>query len=200
MGIYKLCPPPNFGMGETLYESWEDGFTPEECDRIIQYGESLGPRSSTVGSNDDNTTVVESIRKSKNAWITICEESEWIYEKLGRILRCMNGMYWRYDIHGFHEDLQYTVYHDDNSCYNWHVDNMMMSDMPPRKLSMSVQLSDPSNYEGGELQFNDGDIHIGDNKRGSVVVFPSYVLHRVTPVTAGTRRSLVVWANGPGFR
>jgi PKHD-type hydroxylase len=187
-------------MGETLYESWEDGFTPEECDRIVQYGESLGPRSSTVGSNDDNTTVVESIRKSKNAWITLEEDSEWIYEKLGRILRCMNGMYWRYDIHGFHEDLQYTVYHDDNSCYNWHVDNMMMSDMPPRKLSMSVQLSDPSEYEGGELQFNDGDIHIGNNKRGSVIVFPSYVLHRVTPVTGGTRRSLVVWANGPGFK
>ena len=200
MAIYRLSPSPNFGVGEVVYETWEDGFTPEECDRIIQYGESLSPQSSVVGVTDETQNVEEAIRKSKNSWIGLNSETEWIYAKLGNILRCMNGMHWRFDINGFHEDLQYTVYHDDNSFYRWHVDNMMMSDMPPRKLSMSVQLTDPEEYEGGELQVNDGEIHTVANDRGLVTVFPSYILHRVTPVTRGTRRSLVVWANGPGFR
>ena len=128
------------------------------------------------------------------------DDTEWIYDRLGQILRCMNGMHWRFDINGFHEHLQYTVYHDDKSFYRWHVDNMLLGDMPPRKLSMSVQLTDPDDYDGGELQTNDGVIHTVSNDRGLVTVFPSYVLHRVTPVTRGTRRSLVVWANGPGFR
>ena len=200
MSIYRLCPPPNFGMGEILYESCEDGFSPEECDRIIHYGESLNPEQSIVGPDEESQEIEESIRKSRNSWIALNEDTEWLYEKLGKILRCMNGMHWRFDITGFHEHLQYTVYHDDRSFYRWHVDNMLLGDMPPRKLSMSVQLSDPDDYEGGELQINDGNIHTTANDRGIVTVFPSYALHRVTPVTHGTRRSLVVWANGPGFR
>ena len=200
MAIYRLSPSPNFGVGEVVYETWEDGFTPEECDRIIQYGESLSPQSSVVGVTDETQNVEEAIRKSKNSWIGLNSETEWIYARLGNILRCMNGMHWRFDINGFHEDLQYTVYHDDNSFYRWHVDNMMMSDMPPRKLSISVQLTDPEEYDGGELKVNDGEIHTIANDRGLVTIFPSYILHRVTPVTRGTRRSLVVWANGPGFR
>ena len=111
------------------------------------------------------------------------DDTEWIYDRLGQILRCMNGMHWRFDINGFHEHLQYTVYHDDKSFYRWHVDNMLLGDMPPRKLSMSVQLTDPNDYDGGELQTNDGVIHTVSNDRGLVTVFPSYVLHRVTPVT-----------------
>ena len=84
--------------------------------------------------------------------------------------------------------------------YRWHVDNNMQSDVPPRKLSMTVQLSDPSEYTGGELQLHDGEVQTAVNSRGHVIIFPSYVLHRVQPVTSGTRRSLVVWANGPGFK
>lgn len=198
MSIYRICPSPNFGVGECLYETWEDGFTSEECDLIIKYGNSIGIDSSVVGGND-NTSVETHIRKSKNSWIELDNETEWIYHRLGNILRCMNGMYWRFNIHGFHEHLQYTVYDEEGDFYRWHLDNHMMTDVPPRKLSMVVHLSDENDYEGGELQLNDGDIHTAANKRGYVTVFPSFILHRVTPVTNGTRRSLVVWANGPGF-
>ena len=105
------------------------------------------------------------------------------------------------DIRGFHEHIQFTVYEgDDKGFYRWHVDNNMQSDVPPRKLSMTVQLSDPSEYTGGELQLHDGEVQTAVNNRGHVVIFPSYVLHRVQPVTSGIRRSLVVWANGPGFK
>ena len=165
MSIYRISPSPNFGTGEILYESWEDGFTAKECDKIIRYGESLNPHDSVVGQDEESHEVETTIRKSKNSWIELNDDTEWLYDRLGNILRCMNGMHWRFDIHGFHEHLQYTVYNDDDSFYRWHVDNMVLGEMPP-----------------------------------IVTVFPSYVVHRVTPVTRGTRRSLVVWANGPGFR
>jgi PKHD-type hydroxylase len=76
------------------------------------------------------------------------------------------------------------------------------ADMPdPRKLSLSIQLSDPAAYEGCELELSFGDgIKTAPRKRGTVVAFASYVLHRVTPITAGTRKSLVVWVSGPEFR
>ena len=198
MSIYRLCPPPSFG-GETCFETWDQGFTPEECDRIIEIGESYDLDSAVVG-NTTEPGVIDRIRVSKTSWIGLNDDTEWIYERLGKILRCMNGMYWRYDIHGFHEHLQYTVYDGTGTHYDWHVDNNMLTDLPPRKLSMSVQLSDPDDYDGGGLEISDGNIVEASYKRGDVIVFPSYRVHRVTPVTEGIRRSLVVWANGPAFR
>ena len=199
MSIYPLSPCPNF-QGETPYQTWEDGFTSNECHRIINYGESLNPRPATVGNNID-TNVVNCIRTSKTAWLECNNDTKWLYERLGNILRVTNGMFWKFDIRGFHEHIQYTVYEgDDKGFYRWHVDNNMQSDVPPRKLSMTVQLSDPSEYTGGELQLHDGEVQTAVNSRGHVIIFPSYVLHRVQPVTSGIRRSLVIWANGPGFK
>jgi PKHD-type hydroxylase len=71
----------------------------------------------------------------------------------------------------------------------------------PRKLSMVLQLSDPSEYDGGDLEFYVQSEPIkAEKKKGIVYVFPSWVLHRVTPVTRGTRRSLVMWIAGPKFK
>ena len=92
MSIYPLSPSPNF-QGETPYQIWEDGFTSDECHRIIQYGESLNPRPATVG-NDSDTNVVDSIRTSKTSWIDCNNDTKWLYERLGNILRVVNGMFW----------------------------------------------------------------------------------------------------------
>jgi PKHD-type hydroxylase len=71
----------------------------------------------------------------------------------------------------------------------------------PRKLSLILQLSDATEYEGGELQLKDSSDHTAvERKKGHLIAFPSYLLHRVTPVTKGIRRSLVVWISGPAFR
>jgi PKHD-type hydroxylase len=78
-----------------------------------------------------------------------------------------------------------------------------MADEAPaaRKLSLVLQLSDPSEYEGGELQTMSGPNHCAvDRQKGLIAAFPSYMLHRVTPVTKGTRYSLVVWICGPSFK
>jgi len=76
-----------------------------------------------------------------------------------------------------------------------------MQHTSPRKLSVVIQLSDPSEYDGGNLQFMLGNESENAKKeKGMLYAFPSWVLHRVTPVTEGTRRSLVIWLSGPKFK
>lgn len=92
------------------------------------------------------------------------------------------------------EPLQYAEYHSyDNGGYDWHMD-IGTGAANCRKLSISVQLSDPSDYDGGDLEF--WGTGVADRDQGKLIAFPSYLLHRVAPVTRGVRRSLVAWAIG----
>jgi PKHD-type hydroxylase len=88
----------------------------------------------------------------------------------------------------------------DNGHYDWHVDIYPPKDGFQRKLSISILLSDPSDFEGGELQFKDYEGEKVLTKQGSIVVFPSFIEHRVAPVTKGVRCSAVAWVSGPAFR
>ena len=99
---------------------------------------------------------------------------------------------------GFSENFQYTIYHGiEGGHYDWHVDHGPLK--LQRKFSISVQLSDASDYEGCDLEFHAGNRRSKPLRalRGAVIAFPSYVLHRVTPCTKGTRKALVAWTTGP---
>jgi PKHD-type hydroxylase len=106
------------------------------------------------------------------------------------------------DLNSF-EPFQLTEYNsNEKQFYDWHVDNT--SDFKyniTRKLSCILFLTEPQAYEGGKFQYKVGiDDQEIDQPRGRVVVFPSYTLHRVTPVTRGIRRSVVTWVSGPPFK
>jgi PKHD-type hydroxylase len=105
-----------------------------------------------------------------------------------------------FELTGLFEQLQFTVYEEAGSHYDWHLDKML-SDLPPRKLSLVLQLSDPEEYTGGDLELfvSSNPIKI-ERKRGLLTAFPSFTLHRVTPVTSGIRKSLVAWVGGPKFK
>ena len=107
---------------------------------------------------------------------------------------------WNFDIVGFGEGLQVGTYiSDNNGHYDWHID--CDSSTSFRKISMSIQLSDPNDYEGGELQlFTKKTITTLPKDKGTIIFFPSFLLHRVTPVTKGKRISLVAWITGPQFK
>jgi PKHD-type hydroxylase len=99
------------------------------------------------------------------------------------------------------EDTQIGRYRGDNKGhYGKHFDAEQPKDGIQRKLSVSILLNDPSEFEGGELQFTGVDNCKVLTKQGSIVVFPSFVEHLVTPVTKGVRYSAVTWASGPAFR
>ena len=104
---------------------------------------------------------------------------------------------------GINSEIQYTEYHaSEGGKYDWHHDVNWNGEVgADRKLSMTVQLSDPSEYEGGDFELLEVEqVPSFAKEKGTVLIFPSYLLHRVTPVTSGVRRSLVAWFTGPQWR
>lgn len=197
MVAYFLAPSPSIAIGENNYATWENGFTEEELNLINNLGMSYCIDESSIEDGMKN----DIIRKSKNSWIPLNSDSKFIFDKLGWIARQLNGQFFDFEISGFFEDLQYTIYDSNNSHYNWHLDRGGNTSFPPRKLSLVLQLSSPDEYEGGELQLHTANTPFNiEKKKGLVVAFPSFVLHRVTPVTSGIRKTLVVWLSGPKFK
>jgi PKHD-type hydroxylase len=171
----------------------EGVFTAEECARIV---ELAGPnRPGRVAADDDQAR----IRDSRVAWIRPGPETEWIFARTLEVVRQVNTANFEIDIAGFTEPLQVAEY-APGQYYDWHLD-IGNGPFSIRKLSFIAQLTDPATYEGGAVEiFAANQPRAMPRPRGSVILFPSYVLHRVAPVTTGTRRSLVGWIGGPHFR
>jgi len=189
-------------LSTLTFTAWADAFTPAEVDAIVAYGDSLMPERLQLAGTmpGENTAVADRLRITRTAWIERNADTKWLFDRMQGVAQSLNEQTYQYDLRGFSENFQYTVYHgSEGGHYDWHVDHGPLA--VPRKLSMTVQLSDPSDYQGCDLQFcAGGNIEIAPRERGTVVAFPSYVLHRVSPVISGIRKSLVVWTTGPKFR
>lgn len=179
----------------------ENVFTPAELDSIEHYGDSLNQQKATLaGEGWARDRSAAPIRITQTASMTLRPEIKWLYDRMQAIIRKVNQEVYQFDLQGFGEAFQYTVYHGaEGGHYGWHIDWGPIR--VQRKLSASVQLSDPTYYEGCDLQFHGvRDIETAPRERGAVIVFPSFIQHRVTPCTKGTRKAIVVWATGPQFR
>lgn len=187
-------------LSTLTYTAWADAFTPAELAEIERIGDSLTAEQAVVLSASPDGDVQTRIRITQTSWFPQTAETKWIYDRMQGVARALNERAYKYDLRGFSEPFQYTVYQSaEGGHYDWHVDHGPLK--VQRKLSMSVQLSDPGSYEGCDLQFVAGNkTETAPRDRGTVVAFPSYVLHRVTPITSGVRKSLVVWTTGPNFR
>lgn len=190
---YLITPRANVARFEP-FVWWEGAFHEDELN-WLQAKAAAAEDSAKVSDNKE----VYNIRRSKVSWLDNTPNTEWVFEKLGLIAAKLNAQYYQFDLTGFGEPLQLTHYdQSENGMYGWHQDfGVHIS----RKLSLVLQLSDPSDYEGGNLQvMNTGDPKNIRKQRGLVAVFPSYALHQVTPVTQGSRQSLVAWVSGSPFR
>jgi PKHD-type hydroxylase len=182
-------------------------FSPDECRWIIEnFSQNLQP-ATVVGqvSSDGNTMVQateEQIRLSNVNWIQPDDpnvNTRWIFERMTEAVNYMNDEFFRFDLTGFAEGFQFTQYTAPGGKYDLHVDKIHLG--IPRKLSVVIQLSDPSEYEGGEFHLVDSSTPcVLPKEQGTLLCFPSYSLHGVTPVTKGTRYSMVGWITGPAFR
>jgi PKHD-type hydroxylase len=202
MSTYQFLPSPTFGVSEEPFVTWRDGFTSNELDQIISYGDSLPLNKAVIGGRSQEDSYTD-IRESKTSWISLNNDSQWIYDKLSWIARQLNGQFYKFDLFGFQEDFQYTIYNaEDSGHYDWHQDSGSANfGSGPRKLSLVLQLSNPDDYAGGDLELLTASRPTKvEKQRGLIALFPSYTLHRVTAVTSGTRRSLVVWITGPAFK
>ena len=210
---------------EYYYWYFQSAIPPKICDDIIKYGldqkEQLaltGGVSEKIDKGEDKLTEEEikdlsKKRKSNIVWMN----DRWIYKEIHPYVRTANASAgWNFEW-DWSESCQFTKY-KLNQFYDWHCDSWNKpydkpkdpnSDGKIRKLSVTVSLSDETEYEGGDFEFDFRSSEDGSNQpqvckeirpKGSVVVFPSFVWHRVNPVTSGTRYSLVMWNLGWPFK
>ena len=197
------------------YYRFTEAIPPRICDDIVRIGESSAKmKGMTGGVGDDGKKPteaevrgVEKIRKSTLSWLS----DKWLYELFHPFIYHANkeagwNFHWESS-----EQCQFTRY-SPGQFYHWHCDCQedTYKDGLMRKLSVTVSLSSPTEYPGGELEFDfrNGDpdkkrrieVCSGILPKGSLVVFPSFVWHRVRPVLRGTRRSLVIWNLGRAFK
>ena len=183
----------NFKLDKVnFYAYWENAFTKEECEKIIQIAKDKGfIQGITTGKSD--------IRKSKISWLYACDDMEWAFRRVTDIILNLNERFFGFDIFGLNEGFQFTNYKAPSDKYGKHVDRAL--DLAVRKLSISIQLSNPKKYKGGELYlYKEDKGTLMDKKQGTLIMFPSYVLHEVMPVTKGERNSLVTWVTGNQFK
>jgi PKHD-type hydroxylase len=172
---------------------WNSCFSPKECKTIIDIGNKQGLiKGKTFLKNS------QKIRNSNISWLYPSKDLEWVYRRLTDVILELNNKFFKFEIYGFIEGLQFTHYKEPNGKYQKHVDRSVNTRI--RKLSLSVQLSDPNSYEGGELILNEGNEIVIPKEQGNLILFPSFVLHEVKPVTKGERFSLVAWITGPNFK
>ena len=204
---------------EYYYWYFQSVIPPKICDDIIEYGKSQQEQIALTGDYDpekvseDDIKDVSKKRKSNVVWMS----DRWIYNEIHPYINLANknaGWNFEWD---HSEACQFTKYGKEQF-YDWHCDSWDKPYNKPddpsrhgkiRKLSCTVSLSDETEYEGGDFEFDFRNTDSGSNQprlckeirpKGSVVVFPSFVWHRVKPVTSGTRYSLVIWNLGWPFK
>ena len=185
-------------------------FCKEDCEKIIALGSAKEMTNATVykskgtiinGVEDKSydDIIDNDIRKNKIAWLNEKDDMHWVYRRLTDVVQDLNRQFFNFDLYGFTEDLQFTEYSEIGDYYDFHTDNMYLGLV--RKLSVSLQLSDPNDYDGGDLVINTGGgLQKMKREQGTITVFPSYNLHKVMPIERGTRYSLVGWVSGPNFK
>ena len=176
-------------------------FTPEQCQMIIQSGRSEPRKDAQVGNNKGirGGVVDTKTRTSHISWIPFKKMHD-MYKDIEKIMKTTNGNHFGFDGMQLTEFAQYTEY-PEGGFYDWHVDNdvNMQHEPPVRKISMTCLLSPESEFEGGDLELQK-EGRIAKIKQGHAIFFASFIRHRVTPVTRGNRKSLVMWFGGTPFK
>lgn len=196
--------PPQLARFQRHYAFWRgDPVNADSIQRALELCEKLPREPATVGGGKAYNELTKT-RRSEIAWVPFPGENkevdtEWLYALLTAVSVKINQDFFGFRLYGFMERLQYTVYDAPGAHYSYHVDSQG-ADKYPRKLSFSFPLDKPTTFEGGELWVAGIEESVIPKDWGVVHYFPSYSSHRVTPVTKGTRRSIVGWISGEDFQ
>lgn len=215
----------------------ENYFSDDEIEKIIDHTKTIEFSEAKIGGPEvlcdqtshtsnkkgfsqhlkENSTVRESKRRTNIKWVEVTNDNEWLYDKIIACVHDVNNYNFGFILQsievlqfGSYDSKDLGFYGKHKDIYPYHRKEVNMSNL--RKLSVSIQLSDPNKYEGGELilypeiepslkKYHEKDNHyIMPKSKGTIIFFESDSLHEVTPVTKGIRNSLVTWINGPNFR
>lgn len=196
--------PPELHAGFVTFNpgSATPGFSAEECRRIIALALSRSSTPAEVFEGDlanPRRQRNESIRHARITPLPTGRSSQWLLDRLFVMIATANARFWNFDLAGIFSPLVVVEY-GLGGHYVWHTD-LGAGPTSNRKVSLTVQLSDPNTYRGGELELRTSARGcIMPREQGSMILFPSYTLHRVRRVTRGKRLALVGWVQGVPFR
>lgn len=205
----KLSNNPYRSSKITLpYVCVEDYFTDQELQHI-ELLSKLKPLNKATTIAQSNGAVVNDnpIRISNNSFHGYTEENSWFFKKMNSAVESVNNSVYGFDLYGY-KDYQYTEYEgSENGKYGVHMD-LIMTDAKPadlldtRKLSITLLLSEPEeDFTGGDFNvYEGGNPTKVEARKGTMILFPSFMLHEVKPVTSGLRKSIVIWVEGPKFK
>lgn len=169
-----------------------------QCEVLLGYIDQFGQAPGQVGSEDDSEGRVDpDVRQVRQTNLPRTPETAWVYEQLASAVDGCNRQFFGFDLRDFNEQLVIVDYRSGDF-YEWHLDMGRGREASTRKLSVSVLLSSPEDYDGGALAFP--TVEFDRTPRGGAVVFPSYLLHGIRPVKQGRRCALLAWIGGPRFR
>ena len=172
-------------------------FTPKLCQELIDLNKTLEKEKGKILRPDENKLDLK-IRKSTISFIPF-DKMKNVYGDINNLVQKINRNNFGFSDIQITEEAQITEYSKDDF-YNWHTDTSInMIDEPPvRKLSMTVLLNDPREFEGGNLEI--ANLVMNPMQQGHAAIFASFLQHRVAPITKGVRRSLVMWFGGEPFK
>jgi PKHD-type hydroxylase len=191
------------------YCYWDNAFTDQEIDEMCYYFSQHEIQQATVMSKDNPLN--EEIRRSKVKFFNRDENTFPIFDRLNQTIENINDRFYNFTLNGY-ESFQYTEYDaSEKGEYNFHMDTCFgykdkanIDILETRKISIVMCLNCPGiDFEGGQFYINTGsekDAFEVEMKKGRLIAFPSFFIHRVAPVTKGKRKSLVIWVMGPKFR
>ena len=179
--------------------TWRGLLTPRQLDDLERHCDGL-----TLEQAQLTGTANGAIRSTRVAWVKRNAQTEDLYLRMEAVVLRLNADLFHFDLSGL-TSMQYAVYRQEEAAYfDWHNDYGRYRGDPgqePRKITMSLQLSDGASYEGCDLEVRAAHpIDVAPRERGTLMAFRANALHRVTPITQGVRKSLVIWAAGPEFR
>ena len=175
-------------------------FTPQQCEMVIQAGHKQKPQVAEVGMNNPKGGGVNTKKRTTTiSWIPFKEMKE-MYSQIDATMQATNLNHFGFENMKITEPAQFTEY-PKGGFYDWHMDLDVngQHEPPVRKISMTILLSDPSTFKGGNLEFMEKN-KVPELKQGQAIFFASFIRHRVAPVTKGIRRSLVMWFGGTPFK
>ena len=184
------------------YYFFDKAFDDDEIASIEALADGYDFDTAVTEGLEDDSNSLKTVRHSKIKWIRKTQSAIWLYKKIGDMAVEANNALYKFDLKAMKEEIQYTVYPKDAGHYDWHMDIGSSGLMQQRKLSCTIELTEHGiDYEGGKLQANKGNgITELPQGKGTAVFFPSFFVHRVTPVTMGERKSLVLWIGGDHYR
>ena len=177
-----------------LYQIFPSAFSDNQINKIL---EIVSNQSLLDASTFSYKTPSDKIRKSKICWLS----EDWIKNLLWEYILKINSNAFKIEVEN-NAEVQFTEYRfDENGHYDWHHDVNWNGQVDiDRKISLTVQLSNENEYDGGDFEFEELETNANFKLKGTIIIFPSYLRHRVTPITSGVRKSLVAWFSGPQWR